>query len=152
MKWLAIAVFSALVLFLGIRTAMQTGEKSPILAKGSVTISPELAAKATGIRTLFIVIHDMDSPMPMPFGAVKFTFDEDVKPGKFYDFVLTKERMQIMGGGMGGGGGPPARMRLKARLDRDGMGGMDQPGDLSGEIQPVALGDEVEIAIAKVAP
>ena len=33
-------------------------------------------------------------------------------------------------------------MRIKARLDKDGSAGMDQPGDLTGEIKPVAVGSK----------
>ncbi len=46
----------------------------------------------------------------------------------------------------------PPQFRLKARLDADGAGGMDQPGDLVGEVSQVASGSrDVVITINRVA-
>lgn len=123
--------------------AMSFGEKSPIYAAGDVTLDPSLASAATGIRTLFIILHDEQSAMPMPMGASRVKLYKDAE-GQFYTFVLTKESMQMMGRTMGGDNGgdnaSPKTIRLKARLDTDGSAGMDQPGDLVGEVSGVPFG------------
>jgi hypothetical protein len=137
MKWLFIIAGLAAVIYFGILAAIQTGEKSPKFVEGVMSLPKELESKTTGINTLFLVIYDLDSPRPMPYGAVKFRLADPVKAGEFFPFVVTKEKLQVMGGM---GAAPPKRMRLKARLDRDGFGGGDQPGDITGEIPEVAFG------------
>ena len=47
------------------------GEKSPLIASGSVHIEASLEEQAVGLRTLYITVFDQNSPMPMPFGAMK---------------------------------------------------------------------------------
>lgn len=128
------------VVAIGVKLAMDTGQKSPIYAMGTLEISDELAASAQGIDTLFMVLYDQDSAMPMPYGAVKFHLDQPAKPGRFFDFVITKEKLQLMG--MAGQGALPRNMRIKARLDRDGQGGRDQAGDITGEVAPVVFGSQ----------
>jgi len=102
-----------------------------------------LVKKNAGIRTLFIILYDADSTRPMPYGAVKVDLKEDAK-GTFYKGDLTSENVQTMGGGP-----IPKNLRLKARLDKDGSAGMDQPGDLVGTIEKAKAGDAVKIKIAK---
>ena len=63
-----------------------------------------------------------------------------------FPLAITKEKLQVMNPNRP----VPKRMRLKARLDKDGMGGMDQPGDMTGEVYDVSFGkDNVEIVINK---
>jgi len=136
------------VLALGIAlfSAVKFGKKSVVYAAGQISISPELETNAEGIRTLFISIYDMDSPMPMPFGAVKERLSADAK-GQFFDFFLTKESLRLMNPNAA----TPQRLRVKARIDVDGMGGAAQPGDLLGEIEGVAVGTQgVSILIDNV--
>ncbi|MBC7531864.1 MAG: hypothetical protein H7318_09815 [Oligoflexus sp.] len=102
-----------------------------------------LIKKDAGIRTLFIILYDADSPRPMPYGAVKVDLREDAK-GAFYKGDLTSENIQTMGGGP-----VPKNLRLKARLDKDGSAGMDQPGDLVGTVEKAKAGETVKIKIAK---
>lgn len=112
----------------------------------SIEVSIDDAAlikKDAGIRTLFVILYDGDSPRPMPYGAVKVDLKEDAK-GTFYKGDLTSENVQTMGGGP-----IPKNLRLKARLDKDGSAGMDQPGDLVGIIEKAKAGDKVKIKIAK---
>ncbi len=103
----------------------------------------ELQKKDAGIRTLFIIVYDADSPRPMPYGAMKVTLKDDAK-GSFYSGDLTTENVQTMGGGA-----VPKNIRLKARLDKDGSAGMDSPGDLVGLVEKVKAGDKTEIKINK---
>ncbi len=151
--WLIGGIVVLAVIIMAVIAALQTGEKSPAFATGRVVLDPSMEEKAKGIRTLFIVIHDADSPMPMPYGAIKETLSEDAKAGTIVDFLITKERIQVMGGGMEGMERPlPKSMRLKARLDLDGLAGMDQPGDLTGVVEGVPFGAEnVEIKINQAA-
>ncbi len=128
--------------------ALMTGEKSPMFASGSISLAEELKDDARGIRSLFIVVHDADSTMPMPYGAVRERVKEDAK-GEFFKFFLTKERLQTMNPNAD----HPQFLRIKARLDIDGTAGVDQPGDLFGTIDRVPFGAEgVKIVIDQKAP
>jgi hypothetical protein len=102
-----------------------------------------LQKKDVGIRTLFFVIYDADSAMPMPFGAMKVTLDKDAK-GVFYKGTLTSENVMAMSGGA-----PPKNMRIKARLDKDGSAGRDEPGDLTGVADHVTVGSSIKITVDK---
>ena len=141
------AAIGFIVLGGAIYQALSTGEQSPILAAGKILLKDNLAAEANGIRTLFIVLYDLDSPKPMPYGAVKEVLDQDPPAGEFFDFLVTREKIQTMNPNA-----PlPKRLRLKVRLDRDGQGGMDQPGDLVGTLEGVSLGDSTSrIVISEV--
>ncbi len=131
---LGAAVFAAL---------SQFGEKSPIIVSGRLVLPEELTNSAMGVRTVFITVFDADSSMPMPLGAMRESIATDAS-GKFMDFMITPERIQMMN--------PeapmPKSLRVKARLDLDGMGGADQPGDITGQAVPVSFGSEnVEIIL-----
>ncbi len=120
------------------------GETSHAYARGKVILNDGLEEQAKGIRTLFIVATGPDRPMPI--GAFRKSLPNDVK-GEVYEFVLTKDNVQSM---MGEAPWPEG-FKLKARLDRDGSAGADQPGDLVGEVFPVAKGQVgVEIRIDRV--
>jgi hypothetical protein len=123
-----------LVAVIAISVALNTGEKSPIYVAGSVEVPRELRTDAEGISTMFVTIFDEESPMPMPYGAMKESLPKDLSLP--IDFALTKERMQIMNPD----GPMPRMMRVKVRLDKDGMGGADQPGDLVGIVEHVQFG------------
>lgn len=139
----AIILGTIVIAGLGLFVALNTGEKSPILAKGSIHLAED-ALKAVGkAKTLYIVVYDENSERPMPFGAVRFLLDTPPQSsGKIFEFTLTKEKLQVMATAMGGSSTPPSQMRLKARLDQDGLGGMDQPGDIVGELTQVAKGQK----------
>jgi hypothetical protein len=121
----------------------QFGEKSPIIAKGSLKLADELQQQAVGIRHVFITVFDAESNMPMPLGAMREQLDVDAS-GQFLTFLITPERLQMMNQGAP----MPGKLRIKARLDLDGVGGSDQPGDITGQVTPVAFGSsEVEIIL-----
>ncbi|MEY4630975.1 MAG: hypothetical protein RIQ81_1095 [Pseudomonadota bacterium] len=147
LPWIILS--GVIVVALAIFTAVQTGQKSPLYASGTVEITPELVSAAKGMRTLYLVaLPPAESGMRMPFGAARFNVNEDAS-GKFLNFTLTPEIMQLM---PGAGGVMPDEFRLKARLDADGAGGADQPGDLVGEVSTVKLGTEgILITINRVA-
>ena len=128
------------VVALAISAAFMTGQQSPLYASGSVSIAPELIASAKGIRTLYVVALPGNGAR-MPLGAARFNVAADAlshPQGKILDFVLTPETMTMMPGALAGG--MPESFTIKARLDTDGNGGMDQPGDLTGEATEVHLG------------
>jgi hypothetical protein len=132
----------ALVTIIAISVAISTGEKSPIYVAGTVELPSEMRAEAEGIQTMFVTVFDEESPMPMPYGAMKERLPADLS--QTIEFSLTKEKMQIMN--------PDSRMprymRVKVRFDKDGMGGADQPGDLVGVVEHVQFGaDNVRVKI-----
>lgn len=136
-----------LVIVIAAVMAGKMGETSHAYARGQVVLDDALADKAKEIETLFIIAAGMDRPMPL--GAMKKTLGNGAKRGVIYEFVLTNESMVRMDMNA-----PfPPEFKLKARLDRDGTAGPDQPGDLVGEVTPVRLGAEgVEIRINRVIP
>lgn len=145
MKKLGLIGGLALVVIIAIAvvTAGEMGETSHAFAKGKVVLAPELAEQAKGVHTLFIIMAGPDRPMPL--GALRKKLDADAQ-GTVYEFVLTRDNMQLMG--MAEGQPPPEPFKLKARLDVDGAAGPDQPGDLVGEVTGIRLGTEgVEIVI-----
>lgn len=127
----ALAILAVLI------PAHGTVQASELIASGRLSLSPKLNDKAKGIRTLYLVIYDENSPRPMPFGARKITLKKDAS-GQFMDFKLTRNNVQIMGGGAK----LPTKIRLKARLDQDGSAGMDQAGDLVGQVKGLKLGQK----------
>lgn len=124
-----------LVVIFAVTIAGKMGETSSAHARGKVMLSESVRVAAEGVRTLFIIVSGVDTPMP--FAAMRVTLSGNLHD-ELYDFVLTNERVQKMR--------PeepwPTQFKLKARLDRDGTAGPDQPGDLVGEIAVVQGGTE----------
>ena len=136
-----------LVAVISLVAAMNFGEKSSIYVSGEVKIPSSFSGKVGNIETLFVVVYDQDSPMPMPYGAMKLRLGDQVTAGQSVPFFITKERIMTMRENQP----PPRRMRVKARLDRDGVAGRDQPGDLTGEVTDILLGTSgVTIEIDKL--
>lgn len=134
------------VILLAISAAFMTGQRSPLYASGSISIAPDLEASARGFRTLYIVALPAGGAR-MPLGAARFSVSADAQ-GKFQDFVLTPETMTMMPGAAASG--MPEAFTIKARLDSDGAGGMDQPGDLTGETTDVRLGSkDIHVTISR---
>lgn len=122
---------------MSIVSAFNFGEKSPIYVKGEVRISDALRDSLEGISTMFVVIYDLDSPMPMPFGAMRERLSaEQLTGGGPIPFLVTKEKLQMMNPNAP----MPKRMSVKVRMDKDGLGGRDQPGDLTGVISELHFG------------
>ena len=139
MKKIVLFAVLGLVAVAGIAifSASEHGEKSPFFARGNIELDPSLVEDADGISTLYVVVYDMDSPMPMPYGAMKERLDSSATAGVFFPLTITKEKLRVMNPNRP----VPQRMRLKARLDKDGNAGMDQPGDLTGEISGINFGE-----------
>lgn len=133
--WGALAI--GLVILTAVYLAFAGGERSQIYLKGEISLAPDYQKDADGIQTLYLILYDGDSQWPAPFGVVRYIVDAPPK-GKFLNFVVTKEVIQVMR--------PdhqlPKSWRVKVRLDKDGMAGQDQPGDLVGGLDSVAFGTE----------
>lgn len=146
LKWVGllavlIAVGAAIV------TALDMGETSPLFVSGSITIPDELKGDAAGIETLFVIINDEASPMPMPFAAMKEKMPQDLSQP--IPFFVTKEALRIMNPDAPA----PKFMRIKVRIDKDGIAGPDQPGDLTGVVEHVPFGQkDLAIKIDHKAP
>ena len=133
-----------LVAVIAVTVAFNMGEKSPIYVSGDVEVPAEFRADAGGIQVMFVTVFDEDSPMPMPYGAMKEYLGADLTQN--IAFALTKEKMQIMRPDSA----LPKYMRVKVRLDKDGYGGPDQAGDLVGVIEHVTFGSSgVHVKIQK---
>jgi hypothetical protein len=136
MKKIGLAIFLSIagIIALSIYSAGEMGDTSVAFARGKVTVSDDLLASAQGAKTLFIIVKDSSQPRP-PFGAIKVPLNGTVNKN-VYDFLLTYDNLTRMI--------PtkewPAVYDIKVRLDFDGMGGMDQPGDLVGSVQKQARG------------
>jgi hypothetical protein len=129
-----------LVIAISVTSALFFGETSPVIAQGRIVLSEELTAQAQGMRRLFIIVRDAESPMPMPWGALDVTLSADPS-GDVYSFILTRDNLRIMNQG-----GPlPKKLSLKARLDLDGIAGLDEPGDIVGSIGPVDFGSKDQV-------
>jgi hypothetical protein len=149
MKRLKIWVILGLLLILGlaIGLAFQYGEKSPVYAKGTIEIDPALNFDSTQFQSLFLIFHDASNRMPMPYGAMRLSVTAEDLARRKVSFNATKERIQVMNEGRPA----PRFFRIKARLDRDGQGGPDQPGDLTGEVDMVESGsDQVNLKIQTI--
>jgi hypothetical protein len=144
-RWL-VPILVVLVIAIVVFAASKFADQPNIFVSGDVELSPDLVEKAQGIETLFIVVYDADSPMPMPYGAYR----DRVSAGsskEVANFVLTPEKLQVMRPDAP----VPKNFRVKVRLDRDGQGGQDQPGDLVGQVDRVAYGASgVHVAITQV--
>ncbi len=140
--WIFVGLF--LVIGLALVLAMNMGEKSPIFASGTIQISDDVAPHAKAIKTLYLIIYDAGSEMPMPYGAVREIL-ADGATGEIA-FLITQEKLQVMNEARP----RPQMLRIKARLDLDGVAGMDQVGDLVGEVAGVPFGaTDVRFAIDK---
>jgi hypothetical protein len=113
--------------------------KTNVYASGEVSILDSLVDSSHGIEYLFLTLFDEDSPMPMPYAAIKIRLAKERKKGIFYKFILTADNMQLM---QPQENRLPKFFRIKARLDISGQGGTDKPGDLIGEQLHVPYGSE----------
>src|SRR5690242_19219600 len=133
-KWIGLVIL-LLVVAAGIYSAMETGEKSPVFVSGTIEVAPNLTGDAQGVGTMFVILFDEGSAMPMPFGAMKEHLPSGLS--KPIPFLVTKESLQRMNPDA-----PlPKSLRVKVRFDKDGVAGPDQPGDLVGSLTEVAFGE-----------
>lgn len=135
-------LFSCFMLCLGLSASPLVKAADQKFATLEVTVEDKVAKAATGVRTLYVIVYDNESKMPMPYGAMKVDLKADAK-GSIFKGDLTTANVQRMN--------PqapfPKSIRLKARLDKDGNAGMDQPGDVVGKVDGIKVGDNAKIVI-----
>lgn len=124
-----------LVIAACIGAAFFFGETSPLIAEGKILLSPQLESQSQGMRTVYIIVKDPASAMPMPYGAMSTTLSNDPK-GSVMSFMLTKDNLRIMNATAD----HPKTITIKARLDMDGMGGADSAGDIVGIVENIPWG------------
>lgn len=134
LKWIGVIVV-LVIIGIALYSAIDQGEKSPIFAAGTVELTPELQGDAVGIQTMFVTVFDEESPMPMPYGAMKENLGSDFNQTQ--TFLITKEKLMVMNPDAP----QPKKLRVKVRLDKDGIAGPDQPGDLVGIVEHVNFGE-----------
>jgi hypothetical protein len=105
---------------------------------------PALVTKSAGVHTLFITIYDATSSAPRPYGALKVDLAKDAAKGTIYKGTLDQSNVMVMGGGPA-----PTKLRIKAKLDKDGSAGPDSAGDLVGTADGVAAGSKAVVTINK---
>lgn len=116
-------------------STMHHAEKPDIIFSGHLKLKEGLETYAAPNNTLFIVIYSLDNNKPMPLAVMR----EPIKitsSGHIRKFSVTPDKLKRMMNK-----DPlPLEFRVKARLDRDGMGGRDQQGDITAEIAKVIYG------------
>jgi hypothetical protein len=113
------------------------------IAHVEIKLGPKLGYKAAaGIRTLFLLVYDITSERPMPYSAIiKVDLEKDAQ-GIFYKGVIEISNTAVMTVGP-----VPKKMKIEARLDKDGDASTDEPGDLVGFVEGVKPGTAVNIMI-----
>ena len=135
------------VVLVAVGLAFIVGEKSEVYLSGEVTVAPQLQDKAKNISTIYLILRDAESKIPMPYGAYRDRVD--FTQADSYRFVITKEKLQLMQQQAE----VPRLFNLKVRLDTDGYGGIDQAGDLVGELTNVAFGTKsVKLTVVREIP
>ena len=135
------------VVLVAVGLAFIVGEKSEVYLSGEVTVAPQLQDKAKNISTIYLILRDAESKIPMPYGAYRDRVD--FTQADSYRFVITKEKLQLMQQQAE----VPRTFNLKVRLDADGYGGIDQTGDLVGELTNVAFGTKsVKLTVVREIP
>lgn len=105
-----------------------------------------LKAPASDSRTIFLVVQDPSSPMPMPCAAQKIELTKPLA-GELA-FTLDSDKMQLMACPA-----VPEVFHLKAKLDKDGSAGKDSTGDIVGIAQNIKKGAKnVNVTLDKVVP
>jgi hypothetical protein len=111
--------------------------KPQIIASGDLVLKSGLEDYASANKTMFLVIYSQDPAKPMPLAIVKEPVNV-TSSGKIRKFSITPDKLQRMMSN-----DPiPKVFKLKARLDRDGLGGPDKPGDITAVLNNVEFGRE----------
>lgn len=135
----AVIGLAALAAWMGLAHGCEKPAGSGVVA-GTVTITPDLAAKVRPTDVLFVIVRRPQG-MPRPLAVKR------IDAPKFpVSFEITNQDVMTAGSELRG------MVDVLARLDRDGQAGPAQPGDLEGQFakNPTLVGSrEVEILINK---
>lgn len=120
--------------------ASQTGQ--PRAIRGTVTVAPSLAGKASATDTLFVFAREMSGP-PMPVAIVRAT-----KKDLPFTFQLDDSTSPMPSRKLSSAG----PVVIIARLSKSGQA-MPQSGDLEGTSQPIQSGvDGITVVIDRERP
>jgi cytochrome c-type biogenesis protein CcmH len=120
--------------------ASQTGQ--PRAIRGTVTVAPSLAGKASATDTLFVFAREMSGP-PMPVAIVRAT-----KKDLPFTFQLDDSTSPMPSRKLSSAG----PVVIVARLSKSGQA-MPQSGDLEGTSQPIQSGvDGITVVIDRERP
>ena len=134
--WVKLLVTAFITGIVVLATA-QLAEKPEIVLAGELKIESGLEDYASANKTLFIIIYSDDPAKPMPLGVMKEPVNV-TEAGLIRRFSVTPSKIRTMMSK-----DPiPDTFRIKARLDRDGMGGKDQPGDITANVTGIKYGSE----------
>lgn len=137
MRFIPLLVLSVL------STRAAAADAPKIFAEVEIKVAGSVDKKAAGIRTLYITLYDEASQAPMPYGAMKVALEKDAT-GVVYKGKLDQANVMVMGGG-----DMPKKLRIKAKLDKDGSAGPDSAGDIVGIATGVEAGGKTAITIDK---
>jgi hypothetical protein len=144
LKSSAIGFFFVLfILTIGLFFINKHANQPFLFAKVTIKLDPNIKKSAHGKQYLFIVLFDEQSKSPMPYGAYR-TKVENFGESKHY--ILSEHNLNIMNPSAN----KPQKLRIKARLEPEGIAGPDRPGDLTGQVSAVSLGSSTTIIIDKL--
>lgn len=127
----------ALILAVVIYLTAISSTKPQIIASGELRLKPGLEEYASANKTIFLVIYSQNPDQRMPLAIVREPINIS-SSGLIRKFSITPEKLQRMMSN-----DPiPKVFKIKARLDRDGMGGPDKPGDIVSVLENVEFGSE----------
>lgn len=117
-----IILLAGIAAWMGLAHGCEQPQGSGAIA-GHVTIAPELASKISPSDVLFVIVRRPGSA-PRPLAAKRID-----NPQFPVAFEITNKDMMIEGSELKG------MVDVIARLDKDGMAGPAQPGDLEGRFE-----------------
>lgn len=137
-------LFIVIILFAGVAAwqgLLHGGKDNAGSISGTVTIDPSLASKVAPTDFLFVIVRRPSGP-PRPLAAVRIEHPLFPQP-----FEITNADVMIKGSELKG------MVNVVARLDKDGVAGPAEPGDIEGEFakNPTMAGaKDIEIVLNRV--
>ncbi len=137
-------LFIVIILLAGVAAwqgILHGGKESAGSISGTVTIDPALASKVAPTDFLFVIVR-RPSGSPRPLAAVRIEHPKFPQP-----FEITNADVMIKGSELKG------MVSVVARLDKDGVAGPAEPGDIEGEFakNPTMAGaKDIEIVLNRV--
>ena len=116
-----------------------------VYARVVVKMDPSLFSHTDNKHQLFLVVFDKESKLPMPYGAFR-TVVSNANKDSIGEYILTEHSLQVMNPSAP----RPKLMRIKARLEEEGLGGADKDGDMTGYVDLVKIGSKVEVLIDRI--
>lgn len=122
--------------------ARENGRPSPTYLHMTVEIAPDLVERAQASKTLFFIFTEE----PSPSSPVWISYRERLKAPLSHaeEFYFRKENIQLYKGAWRE---MPPLLHVKLRLDRDGLAGPDQVGDIIGFVAQQSLGSATRIIL-----